>query len=321
MRLQGSLAEKAVLTCLLAGVAFGEPLATIQPCPEDISTAWPAITVTSQYQPISTCYATTACVRSKCSTIYPFTTYPFVSTVVPCAWNGTTTQRSTVTDITQPVRVSEHLEILTTITATTKKGGRCVGGLATHKPGPRLVTLYETVTRRAVAPFNECGPLAVPGWEGSDLCENCQNLADGSRNQVVNVVECRSGIDATEKPYEKCAQWYETWIPRPTPTSAITASARCYSQGHVPSAGTYTWTFPQTAPPMTITAPPRTVTVTVGGRKDVAVHPEFVYTIPGRLWNACVTKSYDEAATFSFNVLVTKVIIFDIPNYILPAEK
>lgn len=321
MQLQGSAAKKAALILLLADVAFGEPLTTIQPCKEASNPAWPAITVTSQYQPISTCHATTACIKGKCSTIYPFTTYPFVSTVVPCAWDGTTTQKSTVTDVTQPLRVSEHLETLTTITAAPTNGRHWVDWLARKRPESKSVTLYETVTKRAIAPFQECGPLAIPGWEGSGLCEKCDDLEDGSRAQLLDVVECRSGVDAAGKAYEKCAEWYETWISRPAPISTVTASARCSSRGKIPSVGTYTWTFPQTAPPVTITAPPRTVTVTIGGRKTVTVDPKFVYTIPGRNWNAYMTKSFSGATTFNFNVFITKVIIFSIPNYTQPAAK
>ena len=325
MRLQAKGARKAALSLLLADVVFGEPLTTIHPCKEATSVTWPAITVTSQYQPVSICHATTACIKSKCSTIYPFTTYPFVSTIVPCAWNGTTTQRSTVTDVTQPFRVSEHLETLTMIaTATTAAaihGRHCVHRPSKQKSETSLVTLYETVTKRAVAPFNQCGPLAIPGWEGSGLCDKCDTLEDGARAQLLDVVECRSGVDASRESYWKCAQWYETWISRLAPTSTVTASARCSTQGNVPSAGTYTWTFSHTAPPVTITALPRTNTVTVGGRKRIIIDPEFVYTAPGRRWDACVTKSFSRATTFNFDVFITKVIVFNIPNIVLSAEK
>lgn len=322
MQLQGSVAKKAALTLLLADVAFGEPLTTIHPCKEASNAAYPPITVTSQYQPVSTCQPTTACIKGKCSTIFPFTTYPFVSTVVPCAWNGESTQKSTVTDVTQPFRVSEHHETLTTITAAPTGNGRhWVDWLARKKPETKSITLYETVTKRAMAPFNECGGLAIPGWEGSGLCKKCENLEDGSRAQLLDVVECRSGVDAAGKGYEKCAEWFETWISRPAPTSTVTASARCSSKGNIPSAGTYTWTFPQTAPPVTITAPPRTVTITITGHKTVTVEPKSVYTIPGRHWNAYVTKIFSGPTTFNFNVYITKVIIFNIPNYTQPAGK
>lgn len=322
MQLQGSAAKKAALTLLLADVALGEPLTTIIPCKESTNPAIHPITVTSQYQPVSTCHATTACIKGKCSTIFPFTTYPFVSTVVPCAWDGTTTQKSTVTDVTQPFRVSEHLETLTTITAApTGKGRNWVDWFGRGKPATAAITLYETVTRRGIAPFNECGSLAIPGWEGSGLCDKCDNLDDGSRAQLLDVIECRFGSDAAGKKFENCAEWYETWISRPAPTSTVTASARCSSQGKIHSAGTYTWTFPQTAPPVTITAPPRTVTVTINGHTTVSVDPKFVYTIPGRNWNAYVTKSFSGPTTFNFNVYVTKVIIYNIPNFTQPAAR
>ena len=322
MQLPKSVATKAALTLLLADATLGEPIATIEPCKAASSLNIHPITVTSQFQPVSTCQATTACIKGQCTTIFPFTTYPYVSTVVPHAWNGTTTQKTTITEATQPFRVSEHLETLTTVTAA-PTGGRpnWIDWVAGKKGGPKPTTLYETVTRRAVVPFNECGPLAIPGWEGSGACAKCAELEDGSRSQLLDVVECRYGVNGAGKQYQKCAEWFETIVSRPAPSSTVTASALCSSQGRVPGAGTYTWTFPQTAPPVTITAPPRTVTITLEGRKTVTVEPKYVYTIPGRGWNAYVTRSFTGPSDFKFNVYITKVIIFNIPYHTQPAGR
>lgn len=321
MLLPNSVAAKAALAFLMADAVLGDPLATIDPCPGAEKLSLAPITVTSQYQPVSTCQPTTACVKGKCSTTYPFTTYPWVSTVVPYAWNGTTSQTTTVTATDQPLRVSEYLETLTSVTAAPTAGKRSWVDWVHKKPELKEVTIYETVTRRAVVPYHEAGPLCIPGWEGSGLCKKCQKQPDGSRYQLLDVVECRSGTSGSGKHWKKCSEWYETVIQRPAPTSTVTASALCSSQGKIPEAGTYTWTFPQTAPAVTITAPARTVTVTVQGHKTVTVEQEKVYTIPGKSWNAYVTKSYSGPSTFSFNVVITKVIIFNIPHSTQPAKR
>ncbi|KAL2418200.1 hypothetical protein ABEF95_002993 [Exophiala dermatitidis] len=320
MLLPNSVAKKAALALLMVDAVLGDPLATVDPCPGADKLSLAPITVTAQYQPVSTCQPTTACVKGKCSTAYPFTTYPWVSTVVPYAWNGTTSQSTTVTAVDATLVVSEHLETLTTITAAPTANKRSWADWSNKKPEQDTTTIYETVSRRALVPFKEAGPLCIPGWEGSGLCKKCQKQPDGSRYQLVDVVECRSGTSKSGKEWKRCSEWYETVIERPAPTSTVTASALCSSKGSVPSAGTYTWTFPQTAPPVTITAPPRTVTVTIHGEKTISVEEEHVYTIPGKSWDACVTKSFSKATTFNFNIEITKVIIFEIPRSTQPAK-
>ncbi|KAL2418221.1 hypothetical protein ABEF95_005175 [Exophiala dermatitidis] len=320
MLLPNTVAKKAALALLMVDAVLGDPLATVDPCPGADKLSLAPITVTAQYQPVSTCQPTTACVKGKCSTAYPFTTYPWVSTVVPYAWNGTTSQSTTVTAVDATLVVSEHLETLTTITAAPTANKHSWADWSNKKPEQDTTTIYETVSRRALVPFKEAGPLCIPGWEGSGLCKKCQKRPDGSRYQLVDVVECRSGTSKSGKEWKRCSEWYETVIERPAPTSTVTASALCSSKGSVPSAGTYTWTFPQTAPPVTITAPPRTVTVTIHGEKTISVEEEQVYTIPGKSWDACVTKSFSEATTFNFNIEITKVIIFEIPRSTRPAK-
>lgn len=280
----------------------------------------PPITVTSKYQPVSTCHATTACIRGKCSTVFAFKTYPFVSTVIP-VWNGSTTQKTTVTDPSQLLRISDHHEILTKITATSTRSRRDGHNLiAEQNLNSKLITVYETVTRRAVVPFSDCGPLAIPGWKGSEPCKKCV-LEDGSRAQLLDVIECRLGFDATGNHFQKCAEWYETWISRPAPTSKVTTCVLCAKKGSISCAGTYTWTFPQTAFPVTITAPPKTFTVNIGGYPTVSVHPKSIYTIPSRSWNAYVTKSFTGPGAFDFNIYVIRVIIFQVPKFTQPVER
>ncbi|EXJ88757.1 hypothetical protein A1O3_01821 [Capronia epimyces CBS 606.96] len=313
MLLPYSGTQKAALALLMADAVFGNPLATIHPCPGVDKLSLTPITVTSQYQPVSTCQPTTGCIKGKCSTTYPFVTFPWVSTVVPCGWDGTTSQTTTVTAVDQPVRVSEHLETLTTVTAAPTAAKRSWIDWLHKEAEHQDVTVYETVSRRAMVPFREAGPLCVPGWEGSGLCQKCHQQPDGSRYQLLDIVECRSGTSASGKKYKKCSEWYETLIERPAPTSTVTAVALCSSQGNIPGAGTYTWTFPQVAPPVTITAPAKTVTVTIQGQEVVSVTPRKVYAVPGQSWNAYVTKSFSGATTFNFNIEITKIIIVNIP--------
>ncbi|EXJ88956.1 hypothetical protein A1O3_02020, partial [Capronia epimyces CBS 606.96] len=306
MKLSESVVVKTALALLATDGVFGIHLATIEPCPSATSLSLVPITVSTQYQPVSTCDPTTACIKGKCSTIYPFTTYPYVSTVVPCAWNGTTTQTTTVTDVTQPFRASEHLETITKVTAVPSTKRDWVDWFQNKRPTIRRdTTLYETVTRRAIAPFNEIGPLPVPGWNGSGLCKECEDQGDG-RSQLLDVVECRSGVDELGHNFEKCVEWYETLVEQPS--TAVTAQALCSSRGKIPHAGAYTWTFPQVAPPVTVTGSPETVTVTVtvDGRPSILVRPN-VQTLSGQPWNAYITKSFSGPTTFSFNVYVTKV--------------
>lgn len=318
MKVAHSVAKKAAFALALADIVLADPIATISPCTAAASLGLPDITVTAQYQPVATCVPSTACVKGQCSTIYPLTTIPFVSTVIPYAWNGTTTQSTTVTDVTQAVVVSQALETSATVTAAAALDKRSwVDWFGGQKS--KSITLYETVTRRAVAPYNALGGIAVPGWGGSGLCAKCDDK-DG-RSQLIDVIECRSGTDAWGKSYEKCVEWYETLIERPAPTSSVTAQAKCASSGKIPHAGTYTWTFPQTAPPVTITAPPVTVTVTVGGRPAISVKSKEIFVIPGKSWDACVTKVYSGATTFSFEVIITKIIIFNVPYMQRPAQK
>jgi hypothetical protein len=164
-----------------------------------------------------------------------------------------------------------------------------------------------------MAPFNKIGPLPIPGWEGSGLCEEFEHF------QLLDVIECRSGINAG-KAYKHCVQWDETLIEMPTQSSTVTTEALCSSQGKIPHAGAYTWTFPQSASPVTVTAPPATVTVTVNNLPSISVAPQQVQVIPGQQWNAYVTKSFAGPTTFNFNVYITKVIVLDSPYFTRPAS-
>src|SRR5665213_1081217 len=103
-----SLLDAVVLLSTASTVA-ADVLATVTPCPTGIS--WPTniyvppITVTSQYQPISTCVPTSHCSFGSCTTEYPFSTTLYLSTTIPCAFDGTS---SSSTIVTRPTRPSHY---------------------------------------------------------------------------------------------------------------------------------------------------------------------------------------------------------------------
>ncbi|KAJ9639714.1 uncharacterized protein PV06_10815 [Exophiala oligosperma] len=340
MKFTSSLLTNSTAILFAVAAAQGaqvDPITTITPCPEAKDSIFPPITVTSQYQDVYTCQPRSLCIKQRCSTIFDLKAYPYVSTVIPCAWDGTTASTTTITRLDQPVRVSEHVETLTkTITATvfpSETGGQWEVWEDWHtahmwskeapKPTVTTTSLYETVTRRAVAPYEDIGPLAVPGWNGSELCEECVNSKDGSRSQLLDVIECRFGVDRAGEPFHTCSEWAETWVERYLPTSTALAEAVCVSQGSVPAAGTYTWTFPQSGQPVAVTAPPTTMTTTlsVSQQETVIVEPEIVYTLPGKPWNAYVTRTFPAPTNFAFNVFVTTTVTVSVPYITRPAEK
>lgn len=241
----------AAATAVLAGVAIAEPLTVINPCPAATTTIGKPITVTKQYQEVSTCAPTTACLRGSCTTKYPFETYAYVNTVIPAAWDGKNLQSTTVTFTTQTVTVSRFQTTLTkwiTPAPVLPKSG------TTAAPRPTAIEL--TIAKDFFAPYNKLGPLAIPGYDGSGLCTECETQPDGSRSQVVGVVECRAGPGGS-----KCMGYDETWISKPAPSTSATTANACSTRWVAPSAGTYTFTFPFTAPARVITAAETTITV------------------------------------------------------------
>ncbi|KAK6369511.1 hypothetical protein LTS17_009417 [Exophiala oligosperma] len=307
MKLFKSLATLALLTLFVGDEVWGSPFATIEPCPSATSMSLTPITVSAQYQPVTTCQATIGCIKGKCSTIYGFTTFPYVSTVVPCAWDGTTTRTTTVTDVSQQLIASTHIETLTktkTLPATHQLNWMDL--FKGQRADTSTTTLYQTVTRQAMAPFNAIGPLAIPDWNGSGLCEKCTD-DDGALSQLLLVTECRSGTMISGKEYEKCVEWYETLLRQPP--DSVTTGALCSSAGFIPHAGFHTWTFPQSVPPTTVTTT-ATVTLTISGRPTISIQPT-IRVIPGKSWDAEVTKSFSRPTTFNFQLYVTKVLVFE----------
>lgn len=285
-------------------------IVTVTPCPNDTSLNHiPPITITSQYQPVPTCLPKTACIKGKCSTQYIHTNYLYVSTIVPHAWNGTTSRFTTITDVDQPYRASEYHTVLTTITAVPAlhtKISDFPPGLG--ESGLQSITRYETISRRAIAPFKAVGPLAIPGWSGSGLCDT-----GGRLSQLLDVIECRY-ISKSGKRYQRCFGWFEKWLDLNVTTSAITTSVLCSTEGTVTKAGTYTWTFNQRPHHVVVTVPVQSSTITTNGDAQVIVPPRETYTMQANPWTACITKSFTGPSSYRFTTHITETVIYTVPH-------
>lgn len=285
-------------------------LTTLTPCPPAPSSIAPhPITVTSQYQPVSTCEVTSVCTKHGCSSSYSYRTYSYVSTVIPCADSSSTT----VTKTDQTVTVSRSTTTITNtqaITSTVRRGWR--------KPITTTTTLstHTTVVKEWSAPFQNLGPLAISGYGGSGLCKSCEG-PHGEKQQIVGVVEC-SNADG-DHPSTMCQGAVETWIYNPIPTSAKEVHAHCQSRTAVPSAGTYTFAFPRWAPPAAVPVPARTITYTDSDRTVVTkVITETVTIIPGGPWTAWITRSCAGPTIIDIDITITKTIIYVIPPFTVP---
>ncbi|KAJ4507948.1 hypothetical protein HRR83_008212 [Exophiala dermatitidis] len=280
-------ASAVATAALMAGAAIAEPLATITPCPALTTSTIPPITVTEQYQSVSTCAPTSACFRGSCVTKYALETFAYVNTVIPCAWDGESESTTTVTATQQEVTVSVyHTTITKTVTPTVSV---TKNGTIYLVPSPTPIEL--TIGKEFKAPFNHIGPLAIPGYGGSGLCEECKVQADGSRSQVVDVVECRAGPGGS-----KCMGYAETWISKPAPSVSSTTVAPVSTNFVAPSAGTYTFTFTLTAPSRVITVDTETITV--------APSPFFAHVT-----RAC----HRPHQTIDFTTTITKTIYWTVP--------
>lgn len=292
---------------LSSGVHHSKPLATVTPCPEAPSRiAPPIITVTSQYQPISTCEERTACFRRLCKTEYSYHTYEYVSTVIPCLDTSTT-----VTRTEQSVLISRSSSTITNTHVKTKvHHGHTTTTTATAR---------TTVLKEWSAVYKDIGPLAIAGYKGSGLCDTCEGH-NGEKKQEVEAIEC------THRPRGPtvCEKHAEIWIYQPAPSTTTKAVAICSSRAVASSAGTFTFAFPQREPPATIHVPARTIILTIGGRHPGAVTTttttvtETVTTVPGRVWTVFVTRSCLRPTTFTFDVTVTKTITYTVPPWVLP---
>lgn len=292
-------------------------LTTVSPCPAAPTAIAPLpITVTTQYQPVSTCVASsTTCVRNRrrCKTEYTYSTYDYVSTVIPCPYGPSSI--STITSTQQSVLVSRSTSTLTNLKVTVvslTEGGKPTTTTST-------ATSYTTAIKEWSAPYKDLGPLGILGYGGSGLCDVC-NGPNGAKLQVVEAVECKN----SRRQPTVCSMWPETWIYVPAPTSTSTARAVCLSRTAARSAGTYTFAFPQHAPPATIHVPARTITYTAGGNRPTVVTTtitETVTIVPARTWTAFVTRYCAGPTVIDFKVTVTTTIYYTVPPFTPPFSR
>lgn len=233
-------------------------IATVTPCPSPSQWTTPApITVTTQYQPVSTCEPVSeACVKNKCWMQYSYSTFDFVSTVIPCPL-ALPSSVSTITKTDQDVLVSRSSKTITNTFITSlviKKWRKPITVTTT-------ASTYTTIVKEWSAPYKDLGPFAIPGYKGSGICTQCKG-PNGQNKQSLDVVECRQ---SSNKP-AICRGYPEVWIFDSKPALTHTASAACSRQTSVTAAGTYVFKFPQHEPPSTVTVSPRTLTYTIGGR-------------------------------------------------------
>ena len=203
---------------------LADPLTTITPCPNapsSISTPAP-VEVTAQYQDVSTCTIRSHCVRSVCQTKVGYTTFPFVSTMIPQRWDGTTASSTLVTDIHQRITISAE-RVTKAVNATDASGlpGAQMWNAShfdTSTTGNTAQPVKVIINRILVVPYDQLGPLAIPGYDGSGLCRQCIDQA-GNRKQVVTVSECR-----TKAKRSTCTRHTETWISAQTTRTPTAAS-------------------------------------------------------------------------------------------------
>merc|ERR1711969_162650 len=107
------------LSGLLITTAAADVLATFTPCPECPQSVMPApITITAQYQPVSTCTPTTTCsavemssasityTTSQCQVQPSCTTYDWVSTTIPYLGGASSTVITGTDQVVELARVS-----------------------------------------------------------------------------------------------------------------------------------------------------------------------------------------------------------------------
>lgn len=313
MHFHPSLAILTAVTLSFANLVLSTAPKIITPCPNDTRSKPIPVTITSQYQPVPTCIPKIACIKGKCSTQFVHTSYLYVSTVVPHAWNGTTSCYTTITDVEQPYRASEYYEVLTTVTAAPALPPKISKGpLEISGERLRSITRYETITRRAIAPYNAVGPLAMPGWSGSGLCDTCGNSTEGHRSQLLDVIECRYSSKSGRR-HQKCFGWFEKWEDFNFPSSAITTSFVCSTEGIVTKPGFYTWKFTQKSDPLAVTMPVQDLTTINNGRTQVTVPPPKTYNIQAKPWTTHIINSFTGPTYYRFTTRVTETIIYTLP--------
>lgn len=295
---------QAAAALLLAESVSGQAITSYNPCPQDPTVT--SVTVTAQYQPVSTCYPTSTCFgNGTCVPTFGYSTSKFVSTVIPCAVSGTSTSSCTVTSVQDTVVLSTVTTTFTDVHPVFTGGPR----RGRPRPSPSYTTIYDARDRKVEAEYDLIGPIGIPGYGGSNLCETCV-LSDGTIEQPVNITECRKRSDQA---LPDCRQKSETWVQLPAP-APIPTSAVCATRYQAPSAGVYTFSFKQMAPAKTITQAPATVTKYLGhGHHTQHIRPGRIYTITEHPWWAVVTRSCNGPTIIDVTTTVTTTLTVTAP--------
>ena len=287
-----------IAALLLVHAATAEVLTIVTPCSKAAHPPSP-ITVTSQLQKVSTCTPATSCTSGTCLTSDRYITFDYISSTIPCAYNGSTHSQCVVTKTDQPVTISRSASTSTFTSTPLAASKRWTRGHGKHN---HTEAMQEVLIKTWVASFSNIGPLAMPGYGGSGLCVDCGPDEGESRSQTFNVTECWT------RPLRNisCSEYMEIWISRPAPSKTSSLSAIVSTTSYVASEGTYTFFFTQEAPAVTVVAPASTVTVTLlEGETSQVVEAARTVTIAGTPWTAVIASACQGPTFFDFTTTVT----------------
>ncbi|KAK4942018.1 hypothetical protein LTR10_018199 [Elasticomyces elasticus] len=287
-----------IVAPLFLRAAIAEVLTIVTPCS---TAAYPPspITVTSQFQKVSTCRPATSCTSGTCLTSDRYITFDYVASTIPCEYDESTHTECVVTKTDQAVTISKSSSTSTITTTSHAVFEKWPGGHGMHNDTKKT---HEVLMKTWVASFLNIGPLAMPGYGGSGLCAGCGPDDGGSRSQTFNVTECWTGPFRNSS----CSEYMEIWISMPVPSETSSISAIVSTTSYVASQGTYTFAFTQQAPAVTVLAPASTVTVTLlDGETSQIVEASRTITVPGTPWTAVVTSTCQGPTFFDFVTTVT----------------
>ncbi|EME84651.1 uncharacterized protein MYCFIDRAFT_173600 [Pseudocercospora fijiensis CIRAD86] len=232
------IAILAIVQSLLE-VAAASGLATVTPCPDcGPSIAPRPISVTAQYQTVSTCVPSTTTVtfpktkhhtttlESAVKTIPSCTSYAWVSTEIPWYMNGTATS-TLVTTTNQPVTFNS-LHYTETHTTTITLPSYDHGNRTNHTS--TLKVSETTIDIKDFCDYKSIGPIGIPGYGGSGLCKDCGPDSKRALTQRFTVISCAN---------RHCTTFNETRIASPT----------TYTRNGRPHVTTTTHTYCPTATP------------------------------------------------------------------------
>lgn len=280
-------------------ISLAKNLGTVTPCPHcGPSIAPKPITITAQYETVSTCEPSKTTIfhthtkrhktstTSKVKTVPSCSSYAWVSTKIPVYKNHKKTS-SLVTTTNQPVTFSS-LHYTETHTTTLTLPWHHGKGNGTHHNGThhsKTTTTkksYTTIDVKDYCDYNSIGPIAIHGYKGSGLCKDCGPDERGALTQRLTVVSCSN---------KHCTTFNETWIALPTTYSSsgttsttMTTNTYCPTATPVTAMPGYTSSAPtgaSTPGPTTSSHPVQTTssTTTSATPTGYPTHPTTTTTI------------------------------------------